>query len=106
VNGLPGLIGYWQVTGKNKTTFNEMIMMDLFYLKTLSLLLDLKLMLKTCTVIAGQLVESRVPAQRNGKDGTPCPAAPILPTLVEPPRKSLRSPTTILQGFAESASKT
>ena len=106
VNGLPGLTGYWQVNGKNKTTFNEMIMMDLFYLKKLSLLLDLKIMLKTCTVIAGQLVESRVPAQRNGKDGTPCPAAPILPTLVEPPRKSLRSPTTILQGFAESASKT
>jgi lipopolysaccharide/colanic/teichoic acid biosynthesis glycosyltransferase len=105
VNGLPGLTGYWQVNGKNKTTFNEMILMDLFYLKKLSILLDLKIMFKTCTVIAGQLVESRLPAQRNGKDGTPCSPAPILPTLVELPRKSPRSPTTILQGFAESASK-
>jgi exopolysaccharide production protein ExoY len=27
VNGLPGLTGYWQVNGKNKTTFNQMIWM-------------------------------------------------------------------------------
>ena len=33
VNALPGLTGYWQVNGKNKTTFNEMIVMDLFYLE-------------------------------------------------------------------------
>ncbi len=58
VNALPGLTGYWQVNGKNKTTFNEMIVMDLFYSKNLSILLDLKIILKTCTVIAGQLVES------------------------------------------------
>ncbi len=59
VNGLPGLTGHWQVNGKNKTTFNEMIMMDLFYLENMSILLDLKIMLKTGAVIAGQLMESR-----------------------------------------------
>ena len=77
VNGLPGLTGYWQVNGKNKTTFNEMIAMDLFYLKNLSILLDLKIMLKTCAVIAEQLFESR-PAERcNREDGSPrSPAAP------------------------------
>ena len=37
MNGLPGLTGYWQVNGKNKTTFNEMIAMDLFYLKNMSI---------------------------------------------------------------------
>jgi exopolysaccharide production protein ExoY len=63
VNGLPGLTGYWQVNGKNKTTFNEMIAMDLFYLKSMSVLLDLKIMLKTGAVIAGQLCESRPAAQ-------------------------------------------
>jgi hypothetical protein len=65
VNGLPGLTGYWQVNGKNKTTFNEMIAMDLFYLKKVSILLDLKIMLKTGSVIAGQLLESQEAAQRN-----------------------------------------
>jgi len=58
VNGLPGLTGHWQVNGKNKTTFNEMIAMDLFYLENMSVLLDLKIILKTGAVIAGQLLES------------------------------------------------
>lgn len=105
VNGLPGLTGCWQVNGKNKTTFNEMIAMDLFYLKNLSIPLDLKIMFKTCAVIAGQLVESRLAAQHNRQDTTLSSPAPILQTLVESARKNPRSPTTILHGFAESASK-
>src|ERR1044072_9486558 len=59
VNALPGVTGYLQVNGKNKTAFNEMIMMDLFYLKNLSILLDLKIIFKTGAVIAGQLLESQ-----------------------------------------------
>jgi len=105
VNGLPGLTGYWQVNGKNKTTFNEMIAMDLFYLKNLSVLLDLKIMLKTCAVITGQLVECKPLAQHKQQHNPFCSPAPILETLVESPRKSPRSPTTILQGLAESASR-
>src|SRR5947199_6191573 len=87
VNGLPGLTGYWQVNGKNKTTFNEMIAMVLFYLKNMSIVLDLKIMLKTGTAIAGQLFESRQAPQRSRQDGSP------------------RSRTTILQTLAESAPK-
>ena len=105
VNALPGLTGYWQVNGKNKTTFNEMIVMDLFYLKNLSILLDLKILFKTCTVIAGQLIESRLSAQPNRQDSTLYTPAPILQTFVESARKSPRSPSTILQGLAESAPK-
>jgi len=104
VNALPGLTGYWQVNGKNKTTFNEMIVMDLFYLRNLSLLLDLKIMFKTCTVVAGQLVESRPPAQNSRQDDTLRSPAPILPTLVESPRVTHRPPTTILR-LAKSAPK-
>ena len=65
INGLPGLTGYWQVNGKNKTTFNEMILMDLFYLENMSILLDLKIMLKTGAAIAGQLLEFEQAARRN-----------------------------------------
>jgi lipopolysaccharide/colanic/teichoic acid biosynthesis glycosyltransferase len=96
VNGLPGLTGYWQVNGKNKTTFNEMIVMDLFYLKNLSILLDLKIMFKTCAVIAGQLFESRRAAQHNRQDTTLSTPAPILQTLVGSAQKSPRSPTTTI----------
>jgi exopolysaccharide production protein ExoY len=34
VNIPPGLTGYWQVNGKNRTTFQQMIEMDLFYERT------------------------------------------------------------------------
>ena len=67
VNALPGVTGYWQVNGKNKTTFNEMIAMDLFYLENASMLLDLKIMLKTGAVIAGQLFESQGTAHTRGQ---------------------------------------
>jgi exopolysaccharide production protein ExoY len=83
VNGLPGLTGLWQVNGKNKTTFNEMIAMDLLYLKNLSVLLDLKIILKTCGVIAEQVFESRLAAQRSRQDGGPRSPAPILQSLKE-----------------------
>jgi lipopolysaccharide/colanic/teichoic acid biosynthesis glycosyltransferase len=46
-----------------------MIAMDLFYLKNMSILLDLKIMLKTSAAIAGQLVESRLAAQRSRQNG-------------------------------------
>ena len=72
VNCLPGLTGYWQVNGKNKTTFRQMIVMDLVYLKNMSIWLDLKIMLKTGTVMAGQMCESRqAPHRSRQKDGSP-----------------------------------
>jgi lipopolysaccharide/colanic/teichoic acid biosynthesis glycosyltransferase len=97
VKGLPGLTGYWQVNGKNKTTFNEMIAMDLFYLKNLSFLLDLKIILKTCAVLARQLFESR-PAALNSSQGESIrPSTSILPGLSEAVPKSHRPATQILQ---------
>jgi exopolysaccharide production protein ExoY len=57
VNALPGLTGYWQVNGKNKTTFSEMIDMDLFYANNMSLALDLKIMLKTIPALTAQTLE-------------------------------------------------
>lgn len=47
VSTFPGLTGYWQVSGKNKTTFQQMIEMDLFYAKNVSLRLDLWIIMKT-----------------------------------------------------------
>ena len=58
---LPGLTGLWQVSGKNKTTFNEMISLDIRYAKEWSLSLDLKIMFKTFPVLLGQIKEQRKP---------------------------------------------
>jgi lipopolysaccharide/colanic/teichoic acid biosynthesis glycosyltransferase len=48
---LPGLTGLWQVSGKSQTTFSEMIELDIQYVRTKSLWLDLKIMLKTIPAI-------------------------------------------------------
>ena len=57
VNALPGLTGYWQVSGKNKTTFQQMIEMDLFYAKNASVRLDLWIMVKTPAALFEQTLE-------------------------------------------------
>jgi lipopolysaccharide/colanic/teichoic acid biosynthesis glycosyltransferase len=60
VNAPPGLTGYWQVNGKNKTTFTEMINMDIFYTKKMSLWLDLMIMVKTFPAVMTQVIETRI----------------------------------------------
>jgi lipopolysaccharide/colanic/teichoic acid biosynthesis glycosyltransferase len=55
----PGLTGYWQVNGKNKTTFSEMINMDIFYTKNMSVWLDLTIIVKTFPAVITQLIETR-----------------------------------------------
>ena len=47
----PGITGLWQVEGRSKTSFDEMVRLDLKYIRTWSLLLDIKLMLKTLKVV-------------------------------------------------------
>jgi len=44
---VPGLTGLWQVSGKNRTTFDEMVRFDIEYAKRRSLGLDLAIILKT-----------------------------------------------------------
>lgn len=56
-NTVPGLTGLWQVSGKNKTTFNEMIQLDIDYGQRKSPWLDIKIMLKTFPVVLAQSVE-------------------------------------------------
>lgn len=54
-NTLPGLTGLWQVSGKNRTTFQEMIEFDLYYAAHKSLLLDLKILALTVPALLGQV---------------------------------------------------
>jgi lipopolysaccharide/colanic/teichoic acid biosynthesis glycosyltransferase len=51
----PGLTGLWQVSGKNRTTFNDMIDLDIKYLQTQSLWLDLKIIFGTVPVLINQI---------------------------------------------------
>ena len=47
----PGITGYWQVKGRSKTTFDEMVRMDIQYTREWSLWLDVKILLKTPWVV-------------------------------------------------------
>ena len=51
---LPGLTGLWQVSGRSDLRFDEMVMLDTFYVANWSLGLDLRILLKTIpTVLSG-----------------------------------------------------
>lgn len=43
----PGLTGYWQVNGRSNTTYEERMLMELYYVENCSLWLDTKIFFKT-----------------------------------------------------------
>ena len=47
----PGITGLWQVSGRNRLTFEEMVRTDLFYIENWSLWLDLKIILLTLPAV-------------------------------------------------------
>jgi lipopolysaccharide/colanic/teichoic acid biosynthesis glycosyltransferase len=59
-SSVPGLTGLWQVSGKNKTTFSEMIHLDIKYAHTKSLWLDLKIMVMTGPALLQQVIDTRL----------------------------------------------
>ena len=47
----PGITGLWQVSGRNRLAFEEMVRIDLFYIENWSLWLDLKIILLTLPAV-------------------------------------------------------
>ncbi|MBL8185190.1 MAG: sugar transferase [Blastocatellia bacterium] len=47
----PGITGLWQVSGRNRLRFDEMVRMDIFYIENWSLWLDLKIILLTLPAV-------------------------------------------------------
>jgi len=56
-DAVPGLTGLWQVSGKNRTTFKEMMRLDICYAKKRAFLLDMKIFLKTLPAIFNQVAD-------------------------------------------------
>ena len=48
---LPGMTGYWQLSGGSDLTYDEMVRLDLAYIRNWSLWLDLRLLLRTAPVL-------------------------------------------------------
>jgi exopolysaccharide production protein ExoY len=72
---LPGLTGLWQVNDKNNTTFEEMIDLDLKYVRTQSLGLDLSILLRTVPAVIGQTYQVRRKKREAKKQAQPAKAA-------------------------------
>lgn len=47
LEALPGISGLWQVKGRNRVSFDEMVRMDVYYIEHQSFWLDLKILLLT-----------------------------------------------------------
>lgn len=56
---LPGLTGLWQVNDKNNTTFEEMIELDLEYVRTQSLAKDISILIRTLPAVVYQTYQVR-----------------------------------------------
>lgn len=48
---MPGLTGMWQVSGRSVVGFEDMVILDLHYIQNASLLLDVRVLLKTIPVM-------------------------------------------------------
>lgn len=84
---LPGLTGLWQVRGKNRTTFTEMMGLDIEYGRKKSLWLDLEIMLLTPLAIIIQVWEVR----RKGKSPSQFSQSKVAYQNLQsyPPRKTV-----------------
>ncbi len=47
----PGITGLWQVTGRSEVSFEEMILLDLYYIYNRNLMLDLSILYETIFVV-------------------------------------------------------
>lgn len=56
-SSVPGLTGLWQVSGKNRTTFEEMVRLDVEYARRKSLLLDVKIIAMTLPALYIQVAD-------------------------------------------------
>jgi hypothetical protein len=76
---LPGLTGLWQVKGKNRTTFERMMELDITYVETKSLFLDIKIIASTLPAILLQVWDVQAGRTAARKARTPEIVARVLP---------------------------
>ena len=59
LKSVPGLTGLWQVSGKNRTTFDEMVSFDIAYGQKLALTTDIAIMFRTPLALLTQIADTR-----------------------------------------------
>jgi len=74
---VPGLTGLWQVSGKNRTTFNQMVRLDIEYSERLSPWLDVTILLKTLPALWRQCLDMRALKRKEAPSSTAGIAKPV-----------------------------
>jgi len=59
-DAIPGLTGLWQVSGKNRTTFEQMIRLDIRYVETKSFWMDIRIILMTIPALLVQIYDTKI----------------------------------------------
>jgi len=57
-DAVPGMTGLWQVSGKNRTKFREMMHLDIAYARRQSFWLDMRILLKTLPAVAAEFMNT------------------------------------------------
>lgn len=57
---LPGLTGLWQVSGKNRTTFEEMMHLDIRYARTKTTWMDFRIIVMTIPALLVQMYDTKI----------------------------------------------
>jgi len=83
---LPGLTGLWQVSGKNRTTFEEMMRLDIHYARTKAFWTDLRIIVMTVPALLVQVYDTKI-GRRS--------ATPTSHTIAPFAMTQSRSPTTL-----------
>jgi len=52
LSATPGCTGVWQISGRSEVAFDDMVILDLYYIQNRSLLFDLEIIFKTIPVMA------------------------------------------------------
>jgi lipopolysaccharide/colanic/teichoic acid biosynthesis glycosyltransferase len=47
----PGITGLWQISGRSNLSFTDMVLLDLYYIETSSIMFDLEIMIETVPVV-------------------------------------------------------
>jgi lipopolysaccharide/colanic/teichoic acid biosynthesis glycosyltransferase len=78
---LPGLTGLWQVNGKNRTTFEKMMELDIAYVENKSFFLDAKILAATLPAIVLQVRDIGAGRRTESKAGSAEIIERVLPRI-------------------------
>jgi lipopolysaccharide/colanic/teichoic acid biosynthesis glycosyltransferase len=97
---IPGLTGLWQISGKNRTTFDEMMRLDIDYVHTKSLRKDLFILLMTVPALIAQIRDVRH-QKKNQRRSSPATAieerrSPSMDSAADPGGVSFEQPIQLL----------